>query len=192
MNVSKVLIYQNDNQGSGSANTGFFIHFRQGTLSASNFTILNPVPNEIVGVNTNNINDKDLISKILKNKTQLVSLPKNFYINLPDELVDQIMAEPIISEPNSICTETYLILDTFESEFEAIRFAKYVRTRFFRFLVALRKNTQNMSKSVFAFVPLLQDGIEPDDKHLYLFYGINSEEIKFIESIVREMPETDR
>lgn len=32
--------------------------------------------------------------KILKNKTQLVSLPKNFYINLPDELVDQVMADP--------------------------------------------------------------------------------------------------
>jgi hypothetical protein len=54
------LIYKNDNQGSGSVNTGFFTHFRQGTLNVSSFTIDNPVPNEIVGVNTNDINNTDV------------------------------------------------------------------------------------------------------------------------------------
>ena len=54
------LVYQNDNQGSGSANTGFFVHFRQGNLSSSNFSIITPVPNEIVGVNTSNINNTDV------------------------------------------------------------------------------------------------------------------------------------
>lgn len=54
------LLYQNDNQGSGSANTGFFAHFRQGTLGLSTFSSDNPVPNEIVGVNTPNINDSDV------------------------------------------------------------------------------------------------------------------------------------
>jgi hypothetical protein len=54
------LIYQNDNQGNSSSNTGFFAHFRQGKLGVSNFTINNPVPNEIVGVNVTDINDTDL------------------------------------------------------------------------------------------------------------------------------------
>jgi hypothetical protein len=54
------LIYQNDNRGSGSANTGFFTHFKQGTLGLSQFTISNPVPNEIVGINISNINDTDV------------------------------------------------------------------------------------------------------------------------------------
>jgi hypothetical protein len=54
------LIYKNDNQGSGSANTGFFTHFRQGTLGLSNFAIDNPVPNEIVGVNIQDINNTDV------------------------------------------------------------------------------------------------------------------------------------
>lgn len=54
------LIYKNDNQGSGSANTGFFIHFRQGSLGMSRFTVDNPVPNEIVGVNTPSINNTDV------------------------------------------------------------------------------------------------------------------------------------
>jgi hypothetical protein len=54
------VIYQNDNQGNSSANTGFFSHFRQGTLSSSNFNIPAPVPNEIIGVNITNINNSDI------------------------------------------------------------------------------------------------------------------------------------
>lgn len=54
------FIYKNDNQGSSSPNTGFFTHFRQGVLGVANFTIDNPVPNEIVGVNTPDINDTDI------------------------------------------------------------------------------------------------------------------------------------
>lgn len=54
------LIYKNDNQGSGSINTGFFTHFRQGSLSMARFSLDNPVPNEIVGVNTPDINNTDV------------------------------------------------------------------------------------------------------------------------------------
>lgn len=54
------LVYKNDNQGSGSINTGFFCHFKQGTLSLANFNVENPVPNEIIGVNTPDINNTDV------------------------------------------------------------------------------------------------------------------------------------
>jgi hypothetical protein len=54
------MIYQNDNQGSSSANTGFFVLFKQGTLGISGFSLVNPVPNEIIGINVNNINNTDV------------------------------------------------------------------------------------------------------------------------------------
>lgn len=54
------LIYKNDNKGSGSINTGFFAHFRQGALTMARFSLDNPVPNEIVGVNTPDINNTDV------------------------------------------------------------------------------------------------------------------------------------
>ena len=54
------LIYKNDNQGAGSPNTGFFTHFRQGQLGLSSFDVVSPVANEIIGVNTPNINDTDV------------------------------------------------------------------------------------------------------------------------------------
>jgi hypothetical protein len=53
------LIYKNDNQGSGSANTGFFVQFKQGSLNVSQFVIDAPVPNEIIGINTPDINNTD-------------------------------------------------------------------------------------------------------------------------------------
>ena len=54
------IIFQNDNKGSSSANTGFFVQFRQGSLNAQNFSVTNPVPNELVGVNVSDINDTDV------------------------------------------------------------------------------------------------------------------------------------
>lgn len=54
------LVYKNDDQGFGSVNTGFFAHFKQGTLGIASFSVDTPVSNEIVGVNTPNINDTDV------------------------------------------------------------------------------------------------------------------------------------
>jgi len=54
------VLYKNDNQGSSSVNTGYFVHFRQGTLGLANFTINTPIPNEIIGINTPGINNEDV------------------------------------------------------------------------------------------------------------------------------------
>ena len=53
-------IFQNDNQGAGSVNAGFFVHFRQGSIASTGFNITNPVPNEIIGINANGINNTDV------------------------------------------------------------------------------------------------------------------------------------
>ena len=54
------LLYQSDNQGNSSPNTGFFVYFKQGQLGFSNFTVENPVANELIGINISNINDSDV------------------------------------------------------------------------------------------------------------------------------------
>jgi hypothetical protein len=53
------ILYQNDNNGNGSNNTGFFLYFKQGGLQATNFTINNSIPNNFVPITTNNINATD-------------------------------------------------------------------------------------------------------------------------------------
>jgi site-specific DNA-methyltransferase (adenine-specific) len=104
-----------------------------------------------------------------------------------DEYPHMIVSKPIISEPNSACTETYLVIKDVKSKKEAENLVSYIKTRFFRFMMSLVKNTQNISKASYQFVPL-QDFSEPwTDEKLYAKYALTKEEIAFIESMIRPM-----
>jgi site-specific DNA-methyltransferase (adenine-specific) len=100
----------------------------------------------------------------------------------------QILGVPILAEPNSACTETYIVCGIYDSEKEAVNFESYMRTKFFRFLVALRKNTQHVTQSKFRFVPRLDMNTSWNDEKLNAKFGLSEDEIAFIDSIVREMP----
>ena len=98
-----------------------------------------------------------------------------------------VLGKPFVAGKNSCCTETYLVLNSFDSEQYAQNMVSYVRTKFFRFLVLQKKNTQNAAKGVYSFVPL-QDFSHPwTDAMLYEKYGLNQSEIDFIESMIRPM-----
>lgn len=58
--ASPAFLFRDDGQGAGSSNTGFFMHFRQGTLDNGEFSISNPTPNQVVTIDTENINDTDV------------------------------------------------------------------------------------------------------------------------------------
>jgi len=61
-----------------------------------------------------------------------------------------------------------------------------MKTKFFRFMMLLAKNNQNMSKDVFQFVPLQNFDKKWSDKQLYSKYKLSAEEINFIESVIKE------
>jgi site-specific DNA-methyltransferase (adenine-specific) len=104
-----------------------------------------------------------------------------------DSSPHQIYNYPIIAGPGSACTETYLVIDRFDSEAQAQHSAAYLRTRFVRFLVSLRKNTQDIYSERFQFVPDIPMVREWTDKQLYQRYGIADDEIAFIETMIRPM-----
>lgn len=104
-----------------------------------------------------------------------------------DSFPHQIYNYPIIAGPGTACTETYLVIDRFKSKKEANYFAGYLRTRFARFLVSLRKNTQHLFNERFQFVPALPMNQDWTDDLLYKKYGITKPEVAFIESVVRAM-----
>ncbi len=98
-----------------------------------------------------------------------------------------VIGKPFIGKPKTCCTETYLHIGPFISEDEAENVVSYLKTRFFRFFVLFKKNTQNAARGVYSFVPL-QDFSEPwTDEKLYKKYGLTEEEIAFIESMIRPM-----
>jgi site-specific DNA-methyltransferase (adenine-specific) len=96
----------------------------------------------------------------------------------------KFLSKPIIAEPGTACTETYLVAGHFDNETAAANYAQYLRTRFVRFLVSLRKATQHATRDVYSFVPDLPLNQEWTDAKLYKRYGLTREEIAFIESQV--------
>jgi hypothetical protein len=102
-----------------------------------------------------------------------------------------ITGDPIILEPGTACTETYLVINRSKSEKKAKLFAAYLRTRFVRFLISLRKNTQDLYSERFSFVPDLPMDRTWTDEALYEKYEINKKEIAFIEVMVRPMDGSD-
>jgi site-specific DNA-methyltransferase (adenine-specific) len=98
----------------------------------------------------------------------------------------KFLSKPIIAEPGTACTETYLVAGHFDTEAEAANYAKYLRTRFVRFLVSLRKSTQDALKPVYGFVPDLPLDQEWTDAKLYKRYGLTEGEVDFIESQIAE------
>jgi site-specific DNA-methyltransferase (adenine-specific) len=98
----------------------------------------------------------------------------------------KFLSKPIIAEPGTACTETYLVAGHFEDEGTALNYAIYLRTRFVRFLVSLRKATQHATRDVYSFVPDLPLDQVWTDVKLYKRYGLTNDEITFIESQVAD------
>lgn len=103
----------------------------------------------------------------------------------------QILGKEIVAGPQSACTQSYLVVAPFRSEREARSFASYYRTRLFRFLVSLRKITQDALRSTYSWVPQQSWDRAWTDELLYKKYGITKSEIEFINSVIRPMDEID-
>jgi len=95
--------------------------------------------------------------------------------------------QPLLVEPKSCCTETYLVIGPFTSKKKAENVIAYTQTKFFHLLVSLIKITQNAMKKVYSFVPMQDFTQEWTDEKLYKKYGLTKEEIAFIESMIRPM-----
>lgn len=99
----------------------------------------------------------------------------------------RFLAKPFIGEPNSCCTQTYLMIGGFDSQQTCENVISYIRTKFFRFCIMQKKNTQDAMRGVYEFVPI-QDFSKPwTDEKLYAKYGLTVDEINFIESMIRPM-----
>lgn len=105
---------------------------------------------------------------------------------------DKILGEPFYGEPDSVCSQTYLVIgydvtNRKLTKIECENIITYIRTRFFRYLVSIKKKTQNGPRGVYQLVPL-QDFSHPwTDEMLYKKYGLEQKEIDFIESMIRPM-----
>jgi len=103
----------------------------------------------------------------------------------------RVFSRILLGGPGTACTETYLVVGRFRTKREAEHLCAYLRTKFVRFLVSLRANTQHLYSERFAFVPRLPMDQEWTDQMLYRKFGIGKEGVAFIENMIRPMGEGD-
>lgn len=154
-------------------------------------------------------NDGDQYIQILgrENNQRVYKYVKRKYVNDVDNLdtwkifvpksngsgaLGEVLSTPLIGH-----TESFISIGAFKSESEAENAFKYVKTKFLRAMLGILKVTQDNPPKKWAYVPL-QDftsmsdidwsqSISGIDKQLYEKYGLDEEEIDFIETHVKEM-----
>lgn len=128
-------------------------------------------------------------SVVIKNR-QLIS---EWKVLLPaaygagETVPHQILGQSILSEPKSACTQTYLTFGPFEDRQQAENALKYLSTRVARFLVSLRKISQDAQASVYSWVPVQDWNVVWTDELLIEKYGITDNQWAYIQSMVKEM-----
>lgn len=109
----------------------------------------------------------------------------------------EVLSSPLVAPPRLGYTQSFIAIGSFDDESEANACLRYIKTKFVRVLLGILKTTQHNDRGVWKYVPL-QDftsnsdidwsqSIADIDKQLYAKYGLDDDEIAFIESHVKEM-----
>ena len=92
-----------------------------------------------------------------------------------------------ILNPGVACTETYLVIGSFNNEKYAQNLVTYMKSRFFRFLLQQSLYSQNIAKDRFQFVPIQDFSKSWTDEELFDKYRLTEEEVSFIVSMIKPM-----
>lgn len=99
----------------------------------------------------------------------------------------QIVSSLKVLQPEEVCTETYLIIDTVDTKQQGENLASYVATKFFRFLLLQALTSIHITKDKFCFIPIQKYDEDWSDEKLYTKYSLTDEEITLIESMIKPM-----
>lgn len=89
-------------------------------------------------------------------------------------------------DKGTITTETYNIIESFKTKKEAENFVAYLRTDFARYMVGLRKITQDLPPDRWNWVPYMDMSKTWTDEELFKFFKITKEEQENIKAKVKE------
>lgn len=99
----------------------------------------------------------------------------------------RIIGVPVLGRPNEVCSETFLCVKS-KNEKQCKNIMAYMATKFFRFMVGIRKN-KNMTSDTYLFAPVQDFSKAWTDVELYKKYNLTKDEIEFIESMIKPMEE---
>jgi len=99
--------------------------------------------------------------------------------------------KPILAEPRSICTETYIVFGPYETREIAENVISYTQTKFFHFLLTLKKITQDATSKVYGFIPDQDFSETWNDEKLFRKYELSESEVSFIQSMIKPKESND-
>lgn len=102
------------------------------------------------------------------------------------KIPDVVLGKPLVVSPGSVCTQTFIAFWVADKG-EALSLNAYYSTKFFRFLVSLRKITQDALKGTYTWVPQQSWDRIWTDTALYKKYGLNQNQIDYIEEVIKPM-----
>lgn len=102
------------------------------------------------------------------------------------KLPDVVIGKPLVAEPGEVCSMTYLVVGPVGDSLQAENLKSYLETKFARFLVSLRKISQNTTSSTYGWVPVLEWTQTWSDEELFDLFAISEDEVEYINSVVKE------
>lgn len=99
----------------------------------------------------------------------------------------RVLSRTELLKPGQICSQSYLIINATNNIKIAENTLSYLKTKFARFLIQITLTGMNLSIDNFKFLPFLDFNKSYNDIELYSKYDLNTDEINFIEKIIREM-----
>lgn len=109
----------------------------------------------------------------------------------------ETLSAPVIAEPGVGYTQTFIGIGKFDSKEETVNLNQYIKTKFLRTMLGILKITQDCPGPKWKYVPLQDFTSKSDidwttsitdiDQQLYKKYGLDENEINFIETKVKGM-----
>jgi site-specific DNA-methyltransferase (adenine-specific) len=103
----------------------------------------------------------------------------------------RVFSRILVLPPGTICTETYLVIGSSSTKRAAENLVGYMKTKFFRFLVAQFMYSHHLTKDAYSLVPILDMKEAWTDERLAEAFGLTKAESAFIDSKIRPMDAVD-
>ena len=152
------------------------------------------------------LNNKREIRFVEKRYLEHTPITDKFKVVLPksngsgaigEKMCTQLIGEPLIGEPGTGVTQSFITIGSFDTCEEAEACLKYVKTKFARVLLGILKVTQDNNKGTWCFVPKQNFtsssdidwsvGVAEIDRQLYAKYHFSPSEVEFVESMVKSL-----
>ena len=139
------------------------------------------VPRNNIKNNTNQIDRyKVTIGKVV---------PSNGEVDVSPEQGYKVITLPKIIGKNTIHTESYMLLSSFDNLNEAENFKEYMKLKLPRFLLKQTLSSMNISRGSFMFVPYLDYSRSWSNQDLYKYFDLNDEEVELVNYLMRDFDE---